>query len=66
MTAYGTVVGEILFESDAHQPDTFLYERESPVNWLYECDLDPDEVDEDRRILAENLRQDIILTVPEV
>ncbi|QSG09560.1 hypothetical protein HSR122_2179 [Halapricum desulfuricans] len=59
MTTYGTVVGELLFESDAFQTETPLHERESPLEWVYEYGLDPNQVDEDRRMLIEKLRQEI-------
>ncbi|MFB6187632.1 MAG: hypothetical protein ABEI86_12305, partial [Halobacteriaceae archaeon] len=59
MTTYGTIVGEILFESDAYRPETPIYERESPIKWLYKYGLDPDQINENRRKKIESIRQEI-------
>lgn len=58
MTAYGTVVAKILFESDAYRTETPFHERESTIDWLYEYGIDPDQVGEDRCRLIEKLRQE--------
>jgi len=59
MTVYGTVIGEILFESDAYRLETPLHERESLIEWLYEYGLDLDQLGEEWRMLIERLRQEV-------